>query len=126
MRLRVWVLAALTTSILGACTQESIVDFAVEESAIREVAEGSLLSAAIAGDLDGVLDAYARGAVMMPPGAASQRGRDALRTLWASYLALPGINFKRMDEVTIEFSDSGDMAYSLGGYELSYLDADGN
>jgi ketosteroid isomerase-like protein len=126
MRVRVWILAALTTAVVGACAQQPTVDKAAEEAAIREVAEGELLNAARAGDLDGVLGAYAETAVMMPPGAPSERGLETLRMLWASFLELPGVDIRRMDEAVIQVSDSGDMAYSIGGFQLGYMDSEGN
>ncbi len=126
MRWRVSILAVLAAAIQGACAQSPTLDKAAEEAAIREVAEGSLLSAAMAGDLDGVVAAYTEAAVMMPPGAPSERGLDAIRMLWTSFLELPGIEIQRMDEAVIHVSDSGDMAYSLGGYQLGYMDSEGN
>ncbi len=124
MRWRVSIL--LWAAAFGACAPQPTVDQTAEEAVIREVAEGAMLGAARAGDLDGVVSAYSETAVMMPPGAPSERGLDALRMLWASFLELPGIDIQRMDEAVIHVSDSGDMAYSLGGYQFGYMDSEGN
>ena len=126
MRIRTLILVAVAATCILACDQRASVDKASEEAAIRAVAEGSMLRAAREGNLVGVLDAYSESAIMMPPGAPSQRRRAELESFWRSFLELPDIDIKRMDETSIQVAASGDMAYSIGGYDLSFVDEEGN
>ncbi|MCJ0766191.1 YybH family protein [Variovorax terrae] len=68
-------------------------------------------------DLDTVMDMYADDATYMPPGRKPIVGKAAVRQNWAAYLQRD--SFVANYTPTIQVSQSGDMAFDIGHYEIS-------
>jgi uncharacterized protein (TIGR02246 family) len=91
----------------------------VKNSAADEIAQRyqTWMQAIRARDLETILDLYADDATYMPPGKPKFSGKAALREVWASYLQRE--DFIATYTPTIHVSESGDMAYDVGHYQLS-------
>ena len=87
------------------------------EAAIR-AADAAALKAAQAKDIAGATANYVDNASWLPPHAPIVEGKEAIRSAWAQFLAIPGLN---MDwQITkIDVSAAGDMAYTLYKYEMT-------
>ena len=75
-----------------------------------------------AGDLEGLIQAFAADAVYMPPHHAAIHGRDAIR----EYLKTPlkhGVNDLTYEVTFIKHS--GELAYDVGRYSMSLPRAEG-
>ena len=74
-------------------------------------------------DAEAVASFYAENAVAYPPGAPVAVGRAAAKEVWASYFALPDFSISwSADRAGV--SQSGDLGYTAGHYEDSYLGPD--
>lgn len=69
-----------------------------------------------AGDAAGIAALHTKDARLMPPGAPTAVGREAIRDTWSDFLTLPALSFGS-DGVTV--ADSGDMAYDTGWIEMT-------
>ncbi len=74
-------------------------------------------------DLDGTVAYYADDAVLLPPNEPLISGKAALRTSWTALLA-PNIALT-WHAGKVDVSQSGDLAYVVGSYDLSTKDAQG-
>lgn len=123
MSRRVVLLATTLVAVLaGGCAQQPRVDVQAEEAAVRKMADVDHLNAAQAGDVDGVLAVYEDNATLLPPDAPLATGKEALRGIWTDITASPSVNWKTSK---VEVSSAGDLAYSMGTYELAVSDAEG-
>jgi uncharacterized protein (TIGR02246 family) len=84
-------------------------------AAIR-TADSTFMAAANAGDVDGVVAVYANDAVLLPPNAPAQRGRNAIRSFWGGLLKAYTVKFE-VGSDTVE--GRGDLAYNVGHYRLT-------
>lgn len=84
-----------------------------DKDAIKQV--GAAFSAAyIRGDVDAMMDCYAVGAVIMPPGMDAISNRDSIRKYWT---LPPGHRVTRHKSTPTEISIAGPTAYDYGYYE---------
>jgi len=67
---------------------------------------------------------YAEDAVMLPPGEAVATGKIAIRASWTQILALSDLKLT-WAPTNVEVAKSGDLAYDVGKYSMSYKDASG-
>jgi len=87
------------------------------EAAIR-AADAAGLKATQAKDVAGATANYADDASWLPPHAPMVQGKEAIRSAWTQFLAMPG--FKIEWQITkIDVSRAGDMAYALYKYEMT-------
>jgi uncharacterized protein (TIGR02246 family) len=87
-----------------------------DEAKIRDL-DAKWSKAASANDVDGTVSYYTEDASLLPPNAPTTTGKQAIRTVWASLLA-PG-NSLSWQANKVEVSRSGDLAYSIGVYQLA-------
>ena len=73
-------------------------------------------AAASHGNVDGMVALYDEHAVLMPPGAPSMNGRDAIRQFWTNFTSLGAIDAKL---VTDDILTSGELAAEMGHFELT-------
>ena len=96
---------------------------AANEAAIRAASQ-DWSAAASSRDLEKAVSFYADDATYNPPGAPLAAGKDAIRKVWASVVAIPGGNL-RWETAKVEVARSGDLAYDTGAYTLTKNDANG-
>ena len=99
------------------------VDVAADEAAIREI-DAQWVKAAGTVQVDAWLAFYADNAVILPPNDAMANGKASARKSVAELLALPGLKVS-WRPTKVEVARSGDMAYLVGVYELSFKDDKG-
>jgi uncharacterized protein (TIGR02246 family) len=96
-------------------------DLRAEERAIRErISEW--LKTARAGDARAVTEFYAPDAKFMVPNIPIADGREQIFERWDKLLSSPKLSLN-FGPTLIEVAGSGDMAYEVGTYSLSYEDA---
>jgi ketosteroid isomerase-like protein len=95
-----------------------------DESEIRK-ADTAWSHAAETKDLDKFVSFYADDASAFPFNAPIANGKEQIRQLWSHWMSKPGfgLNFK---PTKIEVSNSGDMAYETGTFELKLNDPQAN
>ena len=123
---RVAVIAPLVAAVLlstGGCGSTPKVDLAAEEKAIRD-AETAWANVVPTGDVDKVVAFYAEDAVMLPPGEGVATGKAAIRASWSQLLGLTDLKLT-WAPTKVEVAKSGDLAYDVGTYAMSYKDASG-
>lgn len=89
-----------------------------DEQKIRDL-EAQWVEAVEAGDAAAIAELYREDGRVMPPNAEPALGRDSVRAFWEEVLQLPGLNFS-FEPTTVRVADSGDIAYAIGTYQLSY------
>jgi uncharacterized protein (TIGR02246 family) len=105
------------------CSAQRKVNLAAEEAAIRTT-DANWLAAATARDLERVLPFWADDATILPPGAPTIAGKEAIRQYVSGAFATPGFSITWKTE-KVELSKSGDMAYSSGIDRISVTTPDG-
>lgn len=88
-----------------------------------QVADEAVAKAFKANDVEALAAAYAPDAVLYPPGAMAQRGRDAIRKGFADFLA----QFRITDFVTSEphYETSGDLSTGWGLFTITAVPKSG-
>ena len=104
---------------MGSCTQAPPDTRAADEAAIRQADADWSKSAK---DLDKFMSFWADGARSLPPNLPAPEGRDAIRKVFAGFMALPGISISW--EVS-KAEVSGDLGYTVGTYKMSFNDPKG-
>ena len=95
-----------------------------ETAAIRD-ANNQGLEATSAKGAEGYVSFVTDDAAWFPPNAALLEGKEAVREFVAQVAAMPGLSVSwQLSDV--EVSRGGDIAYSVGTYELTSNDAKGN
>jgi ketosteroid isomerase-like protein len=97
---------------------------AADESAIRK-ADIDWSNAAQTKQADAWVAFYSDDVTFLAPNAPMVSGKDAARKAIGDLLSLPGLSLK-WEPKKIEVSKSGDIAYSVGTYEMSLNDPKGN
>ncbi len=107
----------------SACSQQTPADTrAADESAIRDL-DAQWSNAAAANDLERTVSYYADDASLLPPNAPIATGKQAIRAAWASMLG-PDVAVS-WQVSKVEVARSGDLAYSIGAYQLTMKDPQG-
>lgn len=83
--------------------------------------DSAFAAAATAGQLDGIMAAYAPGAIVMPPGMGMAAGHAAVRELFGPMLAAGRM---RLELTTGTIDGAGDVMYATGSYVLQALPSD--
>ena len=93
------------------------------EKALRDL-DAQWSAAAGAKDLEKTIAFYSGDAIVLPTNAPAATTKEAIRNTWKDLLASPGlaINWKT---TKVEVAKSGDIAYTIGTYELTMNDAIG-
>ena len=93
------------------------------EKALRDL-DAQWSAAAGAKDLEKTIAFYSGDAIVLPTNAPAATTKEAIRNTWKDLLASPGlaINWKT---TKVEVAKSGDIAYTIGTYELTMNDASG-
>ena len=68
--------------------------------------------------------AYTEDAVLIPPGEAVVRGRDAIEEYWRGAIEMGGIRDVSVE--TMDAHSSGSLGYETGSFELTVNGPDGN
>jgi ketosteroid isomerase-like protein len=119
------IVATLLVLAISGCAPQ--VDTAAEQAAIEQALRDWLEATNKPGE-EGA-DSYASfvtdDAVWLPPNAALVEGRDAVRA-WILPLTQAEEFSVTWEATRVEVSAGGDLAYSMGTYEYSLKDAEGN
>jgi len=99
------------------------VDLAADEAAVRR-ADADWVKAAQSGQVNQWLWFYTDDVVVLPPNDAVANGKEAARKSVAGLLALPNLAIV-WQPTKVEVAKSGDIAYVVGVYDISYRDATG-
>ena len=78
-----------------------------------------------AGDAEKFVSYFAEGGRFLPPGQPLQEGKDAILEVATGLMSLPGLELQ-WGATSAEVSASGDLGYTVGTYEMSVNDAEGN
>ncbi len=95
---------------------------AADETTIRSL-DADWSKAAGAQDVEGTVAFYADDASLLPPNAPILSGKAAIRSDWATLL-VPGTSLSWHPE-KVEVARSGDLAYSMGVYQITMKDPQG-
>lgn len=76
-------------------------------------------------DVDRFLSFYADDASLLPPGAPIATGKEAIRAFLTEFFAQPELTVS-WTTTQAEVARAGDLAYTFGTYEVTFLDAEGN
>ena len=119
------VLATLVVLAVSGCAPG--VDTAAEQAAIEQATRDWLAATNQPGEegADGYASFVTEDAVWLPPNAALVEGRDAVRA-WALPFTEAEEFSVTWEATGVEVSAAGDLAYSMGTYEYSLKDAEGN
>lgn len=98
------------------------IDLEAERSALMDA---DAAWAETAGDVEAFVSFFAEGGRFMPPGQPLEQGEQAIRETASEIMALPGFQLQ-WQATAAEVAASGDMGYTVGTYELSVNDAEGN
>jgi uncharacterized protein (TIGR02246 family) len=98
-------------------------DLKSDEAAIRQT-DAEWVEAAQSKKVDAWLAFYTDDAVVLPPNDEVAKGRESARKSVAGLLALPGLSISWKPTKVI-VARSGDIAYLIGAYSLSFQDAGG-
>jgi len=96
---------------------------AADERAVRE-ADAAWSKAAAAKDLERVLSSYAEDAIKCDPNSPMLTGKESIRKSWSEAMATPGFAVS-WQASKAEASRSGDLAYTVGTYQLTVNDPKG-
>lgn len=108
---------ALTVAVSACASGAKEVGFTrQDQEAIRKNA-ADLAAAFNAKQLDKVLEQYAENSVFMPPNAPLLRGRDPLKSFYASMIERGATDLRLEPD---EVSGHGPIAYESGTYSVSY------
>jgi uncharacterized protein (TIGR02246 family) len=111
-------------AILGCkATPPSAATQAADEATVRQTDE-NWSKAAQSNQVDPWVAYYADDAVLLPPNEPKATGKDNIRKEISALLGLPKVAVSWKPE-KVEVSQSGDLAYTQGVYELSTTDAHG-
>lgn len=94
-----------------------------DEQAVRDL-DAEWAAAAGTKDLDKIISYYSDDATVLPPNAPAVTAKDGVRKAWKDMLDLPGFALS-WKATKVEMAKSGDMAYVIGAYDMSFNDATG-
>ncbi len=96
---------------------------ASDEQALRDL-DAQWAAAAGTKDLENIVSYYSDDATVLPPNAPAVTAKDAVRKTWKEMLDLPGFALS-WKATKVETAKSGDMAYVIGTYDMTFNDASG-
>lgn len=118
-------LASLLVLATSGCAPQ--VDTAAEQAAIQQTERDWVQAPNKPGEegANGYVSFVTEDAVWLPPNGPRVDGRDAVRALILAYTKAEGFSIT-WKASRVEVSAAGDLAYSMGTYEYSLKDAEGN
>ncbi len=119
------VLATVLVLALSGCAPQA--DVEAEKAAIEQATRDWVTATNQPGEegADGYASFVTEDAVWLPSNAALVEGRDAVRA-WILPLTQGEDLSVTWEATRVEVSAAGDLAYSMGTYETSFKDAEGN
>jgi ketosteroid isomerase-like protein len=120
---RQFILTGCLLSLTFVSTASAADSKSADEQALRNL-DTQWSKDAGAKNLDKTVSYYSDDAIVLPANAPMATTKEVIRSVWKDLLMSPGgaINWK---VAKVEVSNSGDMAYSSGTYELTMNDASG-
>ena len=106
----------------GSQEQAPQIDLEAERSALMDA---DAAWSETVGDVEKFVSFFAEGGRFLPPGQPLQEGKDAIREVASGLMSLPGLKLQ-WRATAAEVSASGDLGYTVGTYEMSVNDAEGN
>jgi uncharacterized protein (TIGR02246 family) len=108
--------AALGTAITNDSAQAAGANSAKKQ--IRNI-DKQWVAAVAKKDVKAIAQLYAADGAILAPGAPIARGRDAIAKAWKGFVGLKDFSLT-FEPTKISVAKSGDMAYDLGTYALSF------
>lgn len=128
-RSQLFVLLAGSSLLLPGCSapQAPAVDLAAERAAIEGLIREQLAGNNQPGEAgaEGYVAVASSDLILLPPNAERIDGRRAVRDWVLQFTSLTDFSITYAAN-HVEVATSGDLAYAVGSYELSYKDAEGN
>jgi len=115
-----WLILATLALLAAGCAPQ--VDLEAERTALLTADEAWSQSAP---DLDRFLSFYADDSSLLPPDAPVATGHEAIRTYLSELFAAPEFAL-HWTTTKAELSRAGDLGYTIGAFELTVNDAEGN
>ncbi len=115
---------ALVTFVFVASGGAQEAENETDRAALRK-ADGDWSAVAEAKDIEGFVAAVAQNGSVLPPNTSIATGRDAIRQWASGLMANPGYALS-WQETMVEVSKGGDLGYTVGSYDLTLHDAQGN
>ncbi len=115
-----WLVLATLALLAAGCAPQ--VDLEAERAALLNADEAWSQSAA---DLDGFMSFVADDASMLPFDAPIATGQEAIRAVFSALSSAPGFTLS-WSATGAEVSRAGDLGYTIGAFELTVNDANGN
>ena len=113
---------AILVLVVSGCAQK--VDVEAERATLRNAdAEWSKVMGAK--DVDGFVEAFAENGSLLPSNTPILTGSEAIRQWASEMVANPGFAVS-WQPTTVEVSTAGDLGYTVGTYELTLHDVQGN
>lgn len=119
MKTKTWI-ALFLFGFLGAA---SAADTKAIEKAVRDL-DAQWSGAAEARDVDKLVSYYADDATVLPAHAAIATTKEAIRSIFKNLLTVPGVALS-WKAAKVDVAQSGEVAYSMGTYELTAPDDSG-
>ena len=113
---------AILVLVVSGCAQK--VDVEAERATLRN-ADAEWSNAMGAKDVDGFVAAYAENGSILSPNTPILTGSEAIRQWASEMVANPGIAGS-WQPTTVEVSTAGDLGYTIGTYEETRHDVQGN
>ena len=114
------IVATLLVLVISGCAPQ--VDVEAERAALLTADEAWSQSAA---DLDGLMSFVADDASMLPFDAPIATGKEAIRAVFSALSSAPGFALSWSATGAV-VSRAGDLGYTIGTFELTVNDAEGN
>jgi uncharacterized protein (TIGR02246 family) len=113
-------LVVLSLFLLPSCAKPPAPAFDLE-GAKKGIAEANAkwIDAMKRGDAEAVSQLYMEDAIVLPPNAALVRGRKAIKDEFATMMK-SWVKLTDMTLVTLEVNGSGDIAYEVGSYAMTF------
>jgi ketosteroid isomerase-like protein len=122
-----WSLPILLVALMGGCTSAPPATPAVDQAAISAAIDSvtSAFAAAVAArDTNAVAAFYTDDARLMPPNAPRADGKDAIRSAWAGFMTIPGMELVPTPTEKL-ISEAGDLVVEIGTYTFKFQDPTG-
>jgi len=104
--------------------EEPVVDVEAEMEAVRK-ADSDWLKAIQEKDIDRVLSFYWDDAMWLLPDTPTIKGKEVIKEMWLQWFDVPD-SWLTWAPIKVEVSNSGDLAYLTGMYEVKSPDQEGH